>query len=431
MPPPPTDDDVPLSPESEDPPFRDDSDEAEDVEPRDEDDDDFSGPPPLAEDPREKKAEVVAPVVVSPTASSKKESSLSPKAKEKDNKKPMPQAKGKGPLPQVVRVVMTDSNAQFMTLRCDPHHTVDEFSQVLAKKLSLKGKGQVEASHFSLCLLDPRATRDPKRLQPGQNVLAAFKDSLRAAAGRYVLHLVPAQNISAGVTKTIRASFAVSSGPSSKTPRKGGGGLGGISEGLPTTKSPMALSPTSAAKKQPTKEQLKEEELRKMNEDLKKQLAITEKQLKQQESTSGGKRPSKEDKPQKIQADTLKKPSPSPSPRASKEKIKEEPRKSNENIKSPKSGGSSGSEKSKGEVKSLPQSRASEKRPVMPKEESDDDDDDGAPPPPDDDPVVPAPTKAAPSPPAAKAAQKKTSDFIEGRNSSTGDDGRERWIRYW
>jgi len=67
--------------------------------------------------------------------------------------------------PQMVRVVMTDlNNAQFMTLKCESSFTVEEFSQILAKKLSLKGKGQVDTSHFGLCLNNPRQSRDPKRL---------------------------------------------------------------------------------------------------------------------------------------------------------------------------------------------------------------------------------------------------------------------------
>jgi len=222
-PPPPEESDVQPDSEEED------DDDQEMEPPRSDDEDGFDGPPPLAEpDPREKKQETAStakPVQEDPV----KETPLSPtkEAARTVDKKATPQTKGKvsakGPLPQVVRVVMTDSQAQFITLRCEPEMTVGEFSEVLAKKLSLKGKSSViNSSHFSLCLLDPRATRDPKKLQPSQNVIAAFKDQLLAAAGRYVLHLVPLQSAPAGVTKAIRASFAVSAGPSSgpKTPKK-------------------------------------------------------------------------------------------------------------------------------------------------------------------------------------------------------------------
>jgi len=114
--------------------------------------------------------------------------------------------------PQMVRVVMTDlNNAQFMTLKCDSNSTVEEFSQTLAKKLSLKGKGQVETSHFTLCLNNPKNSRDPKRLAGTQNLISACREHGQTGlSGQpFVVHLTPGQNISAGVSKTIRASFMV------------------------------------------------------------------------------------------------------------------------------------------------------------------------------------------------------------------------------
>jgi len=114
------------------------------------------------------------------------------------------------PIPQVIRVVMSEWRTQYVTLRCESHHTVDNFKQVVLNKLGKKGEVQIHMYDFNLCLDDPVFSTNKEKTAPlnGQDlVLSYFKDRTH----RSVIYLVPSMSALPAVTQAIRQSFALAS----------------------------------------------------------------------------------------------------------------------------------------------------------------------------------------------------------------------------
>jgi hypothetical protein len=60
---------------------------------------------------------------------------------------------------QVIRVVMAEWRTQYVTLRCEAHHTVDNFKQLVLLKLGKKGEVLIHMYDFHLCLEDPSTSK--------------------------------------------------------------------------------------------------------------------------------------------------------------------------------------------------------------------------------------------------------------------------------
>jgi len=119
-------------------------------------------------------------------------------------------------MPQVIRVVMSEWRTQFMTLRCEPHYTVDNFKEVVLKKLGKKGEVQIHMYDFYLCLEDPFTSKNKDRSKPllGSDLLLSHYKDQRSP--RLVIYLMPSLTALPAVTQAIRQSFALVSTTSQK-----------------------------------------------------------------------------------------------------------------------------------------------------------------------------------------------------------------------
>jgi len=94
-----------------------------------------------------------------------------------------------------------------VTLRCAPHHTVDNFKELVLRKLGKKGEVQIHMYDFYLCLEDPFTSKNKQGSKPliGTDLLlSSYKDQ---RSPRLLVYLVPSMTALPAITQEIRQSF--------------------------------------------------------------------------------------------------------------------------------------------------------------------------------------------------------------------------------